>query len=102
MPSPEKIKGDYRAAWKACEEPWETFGRVDDLRKRLRSLLRSGWSIGALKAYAFVVWRHKRSNKVTRSAWRWAVAFADPSVPLGGGNILERFKDDPEFFSFVK
>ena len=55
---------DYRAAWRACKKPWISWSVVD-LRKRLKQVLRSGWSIQALKAYAFVYWRHKRCDHVT-------------------------------------
>ncbi len=92
---------DYRAAWRACKKPWVSWSVVD-LRKRLKQLLRSGWSIQALKAYAFVCWRHKRCDHVTEGAWRWAVAFADSSHVLGGRNVLERYKADPGFYAFVK
>jgi hypothetical protein len=92
---------DYRAAWKACKEPWVSWTTVD-LRKKLKQLLRSGWSIQALKAYAYCNWRHKRCDHVTEGAWRWAVAFADSTHVLGGSRLLERFKEDPGYYAFVK
>jgi hypothetical protein len=73
-----------------------------DLREKLDQLLKSGWSIQALKAYAFCWWRHRRCDHVTEGAWRWAVAFADATQAMGGRNLLERFKADPEHYSFVK
>ncbi len=92
---------NYRAAWRACKKPWKSWSVVD-LRKKLKQLLRSGWSIRALKAYAFCQWRHKRCDHVTVGAWRWAVAFADASHEFGGRSLLERFKADPDHYSFVK
>jgi hypothetical protein len=45
---------DYRAAWRACKEPWVGWTTVD-LRKKLKQLLRSGWSIQALKGLRLLI-----------------------------------------------
>lgn len=91
---------DHKAAWRACKKPWVGLGAVD-LRKKLDQLIKSGWPIQALKAYAFCLFRHPRCDHVTEGAWRWAVRFADTSH-FGGHNLLERYKADPEHYSFVK
>jgi hypothetical protein len=106
---------DYRDAWRACRKPWisDWVGtdcpRVEiDLRAALRSLLKSGWSIRALKAYAFSVKYFAHSRKdidhVTAGAWRYAVRFASSSDIFGAqaATFLAEFKADPERYVWVK
>jgi hypothetical protein len=95
---------DYRAAWRACREPW---GEID-LRVALRDLLKSGWNIQALKAYAFRV-RYfglcrKGIDHVTACAWRQAVRDASSRGMFGdqAASFLAEFKANPERYAGVK
>lgn len=114
---------DYRAAWYACRkpwvtsvfnekpliwgEPWATFvdGAEIDMRALLDKVLKSGWSIRALKAYAFCFWRHlygiDRYDRVTAFAWRHAVH--DAAVGDGhASRFLTAFSANPESYAHVK
>ena len=95
---------DHRAAWLACRKPeprcWRD-GEID-LRAALDTALKAGWTIPALKAYAFCEWRYTRRDHVTDAAWRMAVKWAADSGYMAQ-SFLERFKTDPERYSvFVK
>src|SRR5262245_26956302 len=63
--APKKTKArnaDYVAAWRACRKPALDFdGREIDLRARLNNVLKSGWSIQAVEAYAWYSCRDTRS-----------------------------------------
>lgn len=99
---------DYRAAWRACgarlaRSAWGDNADVD-LRAMLDALLKSGWSIQALKAYASVVWRNwRRYDHVTPAAWRLAVYFAslDGSREgcLSAATFLKEFNENPERYT---
>lgn len=89
--------GDYSAARRACGKLLP--GEKDDLRAKLDSALKSGWSMQALKAYAILVWQQPRSDRVTETAWRLAVEFADSNGCSGGRNFLKRFNANPERYS---
>jgi hypothetical protein len=69
---------DYRAAWQACAKYLPGEDPADnDLRERLDWLLKSGgWSIEALRDYAFAKWSTGRYAHVTPAVWRWAIYFA--------------------------
>lgn len=98
---------DYHAAWLACRKPWssEWSGTEIDLRAVLDDLLKSGWTIRALKAYAFRVREYARrgNEHVTAGAWRWAVYFASPAWrqdgPLGAKTFLAEFNANPERYA---
>jgi hypothetical protein len=90
--SPEA--GDYRAAWRACSKLVP--GEESDLLAKLDGLLKSGWSIQALKAYATYVWQQAAFDHVTEGAWRLAVEFADSNGCSGGRDFLKRFIANPE------
>jgi hypothetical protein len=94
---------DYRAAWRACREPWSiTPGSEIDLRAVLDDLLKSGWSIQALKAFAYRVreFAHRDKDRVTTGAWRWAVYLASPAWPqdgpLSAATFLAEFNVNPD------
>ena len=95
---------DYHAAWLACRKPWlnELSGAEIDLRATLDKLLKSGWSIQALKAYAFRVreYAHRGNDRVTTGAWRWAVYLASPAWPqdgpLSAATFLAEFNANPD------
>lgn len=100
---------DYLAAWKACRKPWPAawgFGQEVDLRVLLDKLLKSGWSIQALKAYAYCVWRHvygrDRYDHVTAFAWRYAVDFANADIGGDASRHLTQFSANPERYAHVK
>jgi len=115
---------DYRAAWKACRKPWMESvpndkprvrgepwsdwvdGEEIDMRAALDKLLSSGWTIQALKAYAYCSWRHlygqDRYDHVTAFAWRWAVCFAGADIGGDASRYLTRFNANPEAFAHVK
>lgn len=102
---------DYRAAWKACRKPWAMAwgGGEVDLRVELSKLLKSGWSIQALKAYA---WGHfhfsPRFDYVTAAPWRYAVHFAHDDLvsgrhgPASATAFLEFFNAHPDGWAHVK
>jgi hypothetical protein len=99
---------DYHAAWLACRKPWisEWSGSEIDLRAALDDLLKSGWSIQALKAYAFRVREYARrgNEHVTAGAWRWAVYLASRRAwgqdgPLGAKTFLAEFNANPECYA---
>jgi len=100
---------DYHVAWLACRKPWVSewpgCPRVElNLRAALDDLLKSGWSIQALKAFAFSVreYAHKGNERVTVGAWRWAVYLASTgpaSGPLSASSFLESFKANPERYA---
>lgn len=96
---------DHRAAWRACREPDRSWGdRVEprDLRAALNVALKSGWSIQALKAYAFCNWRYTRRDHVTAAAWRIAVKWAAYDEYFSRP-FLEQFNADPDrYAAFVK
>jgi hypothetical protein len=85
---------DYSAAQRACGK--DVHGEEEDLSAKLEDALRSGWSIEALKAYAFSIWQQSASHDVTDAAWRLAVEFADSSGCSGGRDFLKRFSTHPE------
>jgi hypothetical protein len=89
--------GDYSAARRACGA--FVSGEADDLRAKLDSALKSGWSMQALKAYAMLVWQQPASDRVTEAAWRLAVEFADSSGCSGGRDFLKRFDANPERYT---
>jgi hypothetical protein len=91
---------DYSAAWRACSKVPP--GEAGDLHAKLDNALKAGWSIEALKAYAFCVWRNTSSDYVTEAAWRLSVEFADSNGCSGGRDFLKRFNADPERYSCVK
>jgi hypothetical protein len=57
---------DYRAAGRACRK--SVPGEENDLLAKLDDALRSGWTIQALKAYAFLVWRKSDCDDATESS----------------------------------
>jgi hypothetical protein len=63
------------------------------------TFLKSGWSIQALKAYAFFVWRKSNRDDATEAAWRLAVEFADSNGCSGGRDFLKRFNANPGRYS---
>jgi hypothetical protein len=73
---------DYSAAWRACSKVPP--GEAGDLHAKLDNALKAGWSIEALKAYAFCVWRNTSGDYVTEAAWRLSVEFADSNGCSGG------------------
>jgi hypothetical protein len=96
----------YKAAWRACREPW-VMGWGDgapatpkralvttDLRAALNKLLKSGWSMQALEAFAYS-WSDGRHDHVTRAPWRWAVYWALGELKNGplGTQISKRYLD---------
>jgi hypothetical protein len=118
MKAPKRTKAprdaDHSAAWRACREPWiidwpPDYPRTEiDLRAALRGLLRSGWNIRALKAYAFSVRYYAHGRKdidhVTAGAWRQAVRDASSPGMFGdkAALFLAEFKSDPERYVWVK
>jgi hypothetical protein len=88
---------DYHAAWSACRKSVPS--EESDLVAKLDDVLASGWSIPALKAYAFSVWRKSNCKDATEAAWRLAVEFADSNGCSGGRNFLKRFNANPERYS---
>jgi hypothetical protein len=98
--TPTKAKAprdsDYSAAWRAC---CKVLPGEDDLCTKLDNALQAGWSIRALKAYAFFVWRNSGCDYVTDAAWRLSVEFADSNGCSGGRDFLKRFNADPERYS---
>jgi hypothetical protein len=90
---------DYNAARNACSKVIP--GEEGDLRAKLDNALKAGWSIQALKAYAFIVWRNSGCDYVTEAAWRLSVEFADSKGRSGGRDFLKRFNADPEPYSCV-
>jgi hypothetical protein len=88
---------DYSAAQRACSKCLQ--GEESDLRPKLDDALKSGWSIRALKAYAFSVWQVLAFDGVTEAAWRLAVEFADSNGCSGGREFLKRFNASPERYS---
>jgi hypothetical protein len=89
--------GDYNAARRACSKVLP--GEEGDLRAKLDSALKSGWSIQALKAYALSVWGNSGCDYVTEAAWRLSVEFADSNGRSGGRDFLKRFNADPQRYS---
>ena len=87
---------DYDAAQRACAN--YLHGEEGDLSAKLEEALRSGWSIEALKAYAFSIWQQSASDEVTDTAWRLAVEFADSYGCGGGRNFLKQFSSNPEHY----
>jgi len=85
---------DYSAARRACGK--YAHGEEGDLSAKLEDALRSGWSIEALKAYAFSIWQQSASHDVSDAAWRLAVEFADSNGCSGGRDFLKRFSANPE------
>jgi hypothetical protein len=98
MPRNAKCAGhgdsDCVAARWACSNYLD--GEGGNLSAKLEEALRSGWSIEALKAYAFSTWRQSASGDVTDTAWRLAVEFANSNGCTGGRNFLKRFSSNPE------
>ena len=95
--SPEAA--DYRAAWRACRKLVPGEESDLDLVAKLDDLLKSGWSIQALKAYAFSVWRKSDRDDAAEAAWRLAVEFADSNGCSGGRGFLKRFNANRERYS---
>lgn len=91
---------DDSAARLACSKVLA--GEEGDLRAKLDDALKAGWSIRALKAYAFFVWREPGCDHVSEAAWRLSVEFADSNGRSGGREFLKRFNADPERYSCVK
>lgn len=90
---------DYDAVRRACSKAPPAEG--GDLGAKLEDALKSGWSIEALKAYAFSAWRAPGCDHVTDAAWRLSVEFADSNGCGGGRDFLKRFKAEPELI-FVR
>jgi hypothetical protein len=94
---------DHRAAWAACRKPdvWGDDATELNLRALLDKRLKAGWSIPALKAYAYCHWRYTGRDHVTPAARRLAVwAAYDDSTAR---SFLEDFNSDPERYAgFVK
>jgi hypothetical protein len=90
---------DYLAARRACHKC--VHGEEGDLSAKLEDALRSGWSIEALKAYAFSIWQQSASHDITDAGWRLAVEFADSNGCSGGRDFLKRFSANPERY-FVR
>ena|ERR1700733_352383 len=86
---------DHRAAWLACKKPEpDPIGPGEmDMRKLLKKALGSGWTIRALKAYAYISWRIRGLDHVTPVAWRWAVMFAHDAM---GHSFRDRYLANPE------
>ena len=84
---------DYNAVRRACSKAPPAEG--GDLGAKLDDALKSGWSIEALKAYAFSAWRDPGCDHVTDAAWRLSVEFADSNGCGGGRDFLKRFKAEP-------
>jgi hypothetical protein len=101
---------DHRAAWLACRKPWiEDWPfldepRIIDLRAALDDLLKSRWSIQALKAFAYCECQLQsdRYDHVTDGAWRLAVSLAAEGRASCGGDFRLKFNANPENYSFVK
>jgi hypothetical protein len=92
---------DHHAARIACRKPDHSWGVEQDLRAKLAAALQSGWSIRALKTYAYW-WRYTKPQRdhVTRAAWRTAVSL---SFDRGGRDFLEQYNADPGHYdAFVK
>jgi hypothetical protein len=87
---------DYVAAQRACCK--YLHGEEGDLSAKLEEALTSGWSIEALKAYAFSIWQQSASDDVTDAAWRLAVEFADSNGCSGGRNFLKWFSANAESY----
>lgn len=128
MPASLKHDPDYKAAGRACLKPYscnsflsffgnaypigsalnETSNRPDctvlfDLRHALDAVIKSGWPIAAIKAYAFYEWRmNERYDHVTTSAWREAVHSIRYGNIRGAEAFLQRFNADPDHCAFVK
>jgi hypothetical protein len=85
---------DYIAARRACSRAIS--GQECDLRAKLDDALKAGWSVQALKAYAFCVWQNSSCDYVTEAAWRLAVEFADSNGCSGGRDFPKRFSAEPE------
>jgi hypothetical protein len=86
---------DYRAAWKACGARLapSVWGNEEiDLRADLDELLKSGWSMKALTAYAST-WRKRGFDHTTPSAWRWAIYFAHYDLDRDA-SLANRFLKD--------
>jgi hypothetical protein len=107
---------DYAAARAAGRRP-SYFGLGDggdviylrDLRTVLDSALQYGWSISAIKAYAWCYWRNPdRFDHVTASAWRFALDaiaeehIAGPHALSRPSAFLERFNANPDAWMHVK
>jgi len=88
---------DYSAARRACSKVLP--GEEGDLSAKLDNALKTGWTIQALKAYAFSVWRNSDCDHVTEAAWRLSVEFADSNGRSGGRDFLKRFNTDRERYS---
>jgi hypothetical protein len=88
---------DYHAAWSACRK--SVPGEESDLLAKLDDVLKSGWTIQALKAYAFFVWRKSDRDDATEAAWRLAVEYADSNGCSGGRDFLKRFNANSERYS---
>jgi hypothetical protein len=88
---------DYLAARRACSTG--VLGEEDNLCAKLDSALKSGWSLQALKAYAFSVWSAHDCDYVTDIAWRLSVEFADSNGCSGGRDFLKRFNANPKRYS---
>jgi hypothetical protein len=88
---------DYNTARLACSKVLA--GEQGDLRAKLDDALKAGWSIQALKAYAFFVWRESGCDQVSEAAWRLSVEFADSNGRSGGREFLKRFSADPDRYS---
>ena len=71
---------DHSAAQRACSKCLH--GEEGDLRPKLDDALKSGWSIQALKAYAFSVWQLPAYDHVTkwRGAWLLSLPIAMAAV----------------------
>lgn len=95
---------DHRAAWAACRKP-DVVGWGDDTELDLRELLverlKSGWSIPALKSYAYRYCRYTGREHVTPAGWRMAVRLTGSEIFVG--SFLEEFNSDPERYAgFLK
>jgi hypothetical protein len=86
---------DYRAAWRACgalaPSVWGT--DEENLRAMLDDLLKSGWSIQALRSYAFTWSRRADYDHVTPATWRWGIYFANMDMLGSATKFLNEFNE---------
>lgn len=107
---------DYAAAWQACRKTYSSRGffmpfmpspadciYVADLRSCLDVVIKSGWCVAAIKAYAFCNCRmYAHHDHVTATAWRAAVYRISVGDTHGAEAFLQRFNADPDHYAFVK
>ncbi len=100
MSTKTTVDPDHRAAWLACRKPFERpfGGDAVNLRVALAELLKTGWSVAALKAYSFSRWNIRRRGHITPDIWRMGIYSAhqdtlyNPYGPLSAVVFLEEYK----------